>query len=95
MVCAAAGGAFIDDTLQLGNTQALSTYIFGSRRSQRSLPAAQGGFGTPEEGRLLVYRLISSPASQSTATRRQGNISIMRYFVMLHGRLCRLRGGGR
>lgn len=36
------GGAFIDDTLQLGNIEALSTYIFGSRRSQQSLPAAKG-----------------------------------------------------
>lgn len=40
---AARGGAFIEDTLQLGNTEALTTYVFGSKRSQGSLPAAAGG----------------------------------------------------
>ncbi len=40
---AARGGAFIDDSLQLGNVEALTTFVFGSKRSQRGLPAAQGG----------------------------------------------------
>jgi hypothetical protein len=36
------GGAYIDTTLQLSNLESLSTLIFGSRRSQASLPAAAG-----------------------------------------------------
>lgn len=42
---AARGGAFIDDTLQLGNTEALTTFVFGSKRSQGTLPAAAGAKG--------------------------------------------------
>lgn len=41
---AARGGTYIDSTLQLGNPEALTTLIFGSRRSQSSLPAAAGAF---------------------------------------------------
>jgi hypothetical protein len=68
-VLLSAGGAFIDDTLQLGNVEALSTYIFGSRRSQRSLPAAQGGVILfPDAAKTSLNQLTEKAALRMSGT---------------------------